>query len=143
MVDLHINQETVNTGTSLVFVGIVIGDIPANLAIQKVSLSTVEVSIEAYRLDRCRYLASVPATCLGTGSHFPNLYQESSRVPRNALPTWTLRIWIHSRHSVVSHKVVYEEGTWDENGAVFHRKLHCELTEWADCLWLVAPAGKG
>lgn len=36
MTDLHINQETVNTGTSLVFVGICIGDIPANLAIQKV-----------------------------------------------------------------------------------------------------------
>ena len=36
MADLNINQEVVNTGNSLVFVGIVIGDIPANLAIQKV-----------------------------------------------------------------------------------------------------------
>ncbi|CZR57910.1 related to nicotinamide mononucleotide permease [Phialocephala subalpina] len=36
MKDLSIDQETVNTGTSLVFVGICIGDIPANLAIQKI-----------------------------------------------------------------------------------------------------------
>lgn len=36
MAHLHIDQETVNTGTSLVFVEICIGDIPANLAIQKV-----------------------------------------------------------------------------------------------------------
>ena len=36
MKDLSISQETVNTGTSLVFVGICIGDIPANLLIQKV-----------------------------------------------------------------------------------------------------------
>jgi hypothetical protein len=36
MADLNISQEVVNTGTSLVFVGICIGDIPANLAIQKV-----------------------------------------------------------------------------------------------------------
>jgi hypothetical protein len=40
MVDLNISQEVVNTGTSLVFVGICIGDIPANLAIQKVRSST-------------------------------------------------------------------------------------------------------
>jgi hypothetical protein len=36
MADLNISQEVVNTGTSLVFVGICIGDIPANFAIQKV-----------------------------------------------------------------------------------------------------------
>lgn len=30
------NQESVNTGNSLVYVGICIGDIPANLMIQKV-----------------------------------------------------------------------------------------------------------
>jgi hypothetical protein len=40
MADLNIGQEVVNTGTSLVFVGICIGDIPANLAIQKVKSST-------------------------------------------------------------------------------------------------------
>lgn len=33
--DLKIDQEVVNIGTSLVFVGICIGDIPANIAIQK------------------------------------------------------------------------------------------------------------
>ncbi|TGO37799.1 hypothetical protein BHYA_0089g00400 [Botrytis hyacinthi] len=36
MKDLSINQEIVNTGSSLVYVGICIGDIPANLMIQKV-----------------------------------------------------------------------------------------------------------
>ncbi|PQE08513.1 nicotinamide mononucleotide permease protein [Rutstroemia sp. NJR-2017a BBW] len=36
MGDLSITQETVNTGNSLVYVGICIGDIPANLLIQKV-----------------------------------------------------------------------------------------------------------
>lgn len=37
MADLNINQEVINTGNSLVFVGICIGDIPANIAIQRVS----------------------------------------------------------------------------------------------------------
>ncbi|TGO30651.1 hypothetical protein BPAE_0004g01090 [Botrytis paeoniae] len=36
MKDLSMNQEIVNTGNSLVYVGICIGDIPANLMIQKV-----------------------------------------------------------------------------------------------------------
>ncbi|KAM0319828.1 hypothetical protein ACHAO8_000870 [Botrytis cinerea] len=36
MGDLSMNQESVNTGNSLVYVGICIGDIPANLMIQKV-----------------------------------------------------------------------------------------------------------
>jgi len=36
MANLRIDQETVNTGTSLVFVGICIGDIPANILIQKI-----------------------------------------------------------------------------------------------------------
>ncbi|TGO10279.1 hypothetical protein BTUL_0139g00040 [Botrytis tulipae] len=36
MKDLSMNQEIVNTGSSLVYVGICIGDIPANLMIQKV-----------------------------------------------------------------------------------------------------------
>jgi hypothetical protein len=40
MAGLNISQEVVNTGTSLVFVGICIGDIHANLAIQKVRSST-------------------------------------------------------------------------------------------------------
>ena len=37
--DIHVSQEVINTGTSLVFVGICIGDIPANIAIQWVSYS--------------------------------------------------------------------------------------------------------
>ncbi|TGO44807.1 hypothetical protein BCON_0459g00010 [Botryotinia convoluta] len=36
MKDLSMNQEIVNTGNSLVYVGICIGDIPANLMIQKI-----------------------------------------------------------------------------------------------------------
>jgi MFS family permease len=48
MKDLGISQETVNTGTSLVFVGICIGDIPANLLIQKARSWLNENRIEAY-----------------------------------------------------------------------------------------------
>ncbi|KAF7863829.1 hypothetical protein EAF04_006794 [Stromatinia cepivora] len=36
MADLSITQEIINTGNSLVYVGICIGDIPANLMIQKI-----------------------------------------------------------------------------------------------------------
>ncbi|KAA8575041.1 hypothetical protein EYC84_004262 [Monilinia fructicola] len=36
MKDLHMTQEMVNTGNSLVYVGICIGDIPANIMIQKI-----------------------------------------------------------------------------------------------------------
>ena len=35
MTNLAIDQETLNTGTSLVFVGICLGDIPANILIQR------------------------------------------------------------------------------------------------------------
>jgi MFS family permease len=45
MGDLSITQETVNTGNSLVYVGICIGDIPANLLIQKVRITRRELNV--------------------------------------------------------------------------------------------------
>lgn len=88
MKDLHINQEVVNTGNSLVFVGICIGDIPANIAIQKVGdslfglLATMIVSRVKFPCwlmltlfaDWCGHLASLSINSLGSCSNISSLY---------------------------------------------------------------------
>ena len=144
MVDLKINQETVNTGTSLVFVGIVIGDIPANLAIQKVRFSSIRDSLlEADPLDWGRYLASLPASCLGPRCDFRNIHQESSGISCNTIPAWALRVWFHSGNFMVPHKVVYKKRIGQENGAIFYWELHGKFAQWFDCIWVVTSSGQG
>ncbi|KAF7960815.1 hypothetical protein EAE96_000488 [Botrytis aclada] len=68
MKDLSMNQEIVNTGNSLVYVGICIGDIPANLMIQKVGADIwlpcqllawgLVATFQAFIKNKCGFLAT-------------------------------------------------------------------------------------
>lgn len=113
MPKVGITQDQFNTGQALLFVGIILGELPSQYVLQwigpQVSGCLLVSRHHDYNEAKGVDLDLVPSPGLWSGGHFSSLSKQLCIIPHNAYPSRYHRVWVHSR--VVIHRKLRLYGT--------------------------------
>lgn len=112
--DISVKQDTINLGNQLMFMGIVVLEIPCNMALQRVSTSLIcqfkvkETRQTNIREDRPPEMDLGPGVSLRSCRHDASIREESGRIPGRTVDVGLCRGRLHSRSSIHLVYVVYK-----------------------------------
>jgi hypothetical protein len=96
MIKVGITQDQFNTGQALLFVGIILGELPSQYVLQWIGPQVRHWSTSDWTLADLTDLDLVPSPSFRFGRHIPGLSEQLCLVPHYPYPPWCYRVWLHS-----------------------------------------------
>lgn len=123
--DVGIDQNTVNLGNQLMFLGIVVLEIPSNIILQRVSLrlSTNSTSMTYRYTDWTEKMDLCSGLHLWHGGHVTSFRQEQDWIFGIPSFPWSLRGRIYSRWHIYFVYMVHEKRTRKTCGGLLLRNV--------------------
>lgn len=107
--DIGISQNTVNLGNQLMFLGIVVLEIPSNLILQRVcGAQRMRETMALTDQDWPTKMDIRSGICIRLDRYSSGLYQGTQRLPRFQKLSWTSGSGLHSWRNIHSIHMVHE-----------------------------------